>query len=362
MKAIRLLSTDWMLRQAIRERSRALCLFALVLGVASSASAAVTLPVILSNHMLLQRDQPVHIWGWAEPGEEITVTLGDQQRTTHAEQGGTWAVDLPPMKAGGPFQMTVKGTNTLKVDDILVGDLWVASGQSNMEMFLSGFPGGPVKDSAQEIQSANHPEIRLFHVEGASTNYPMVDFHQKGGWMVCTPETVAKFSAVAYFFGREISAVEKVPVGLVDSAWGGTPAESWISLPDLTSDASLSPAFAEFETMAAKRGDELKRWEREDADDAVTRSAGQTPPQRTRNRSFDGSTPTALFNGMIAPLLPMHVRGVIWYQGESNATMLRAPIYGRLFPALIEDWRHGWKNEQMPFLFVQLANYDTHGS
>jgi sialate O-acetylesterase len=313
--------------------------------------------------MLVQRDQPIHIWGWAEPGEDITITLNGQQRIIQADQGGDWIVDLPPMKAGGPYQMSVKGKNAITINDIMVGDLWVASGQSNMEMPVSGFNAStPIKDSAHEIQTASHPEIRLFHVEGNSTTYPLVDFPQKSGWMVCTPETVAKFSAIAYFFGREISTVEKIPIGLVDSTWGGTPAESWISLPGLTSNAALAPAFDEFNVIAAKRGDELQRWAREDADDAITRSAGQTPPQRNRSRSFAGNTPTALFNGMIAPLLPMHVRGVLWYQGEGSTTTLRTPMYGRLFPALIEDWRKGWKQPDMPFLFVQIANFNAHGS
>jgi sialate O-acetylesterase len=312
--------------------------------------------------MVIQRDQPVHVWGWADAGEDVVVTLNGATRETHADAGGQWAVDLPPMKAGGPYQMTVQGKNALTVQDILIGDLWVASGQSNMEMPVSGFATAPLKDSDHEIQTANHPEIRLFHSDGVSSPYPMIDFHQKSGWVVCTPDSVAKFSAIAYFFGREISSVEKVPVGLVDSTWGGTPAESWISLPGITTDAALAPAFDEFNVIASRRGEEAERWAREDAADAAARSAGQTPPKRNRNRSFDGAIPAGLFNGMIAPLLPMHVRGAIWYQGESNATALRAPVYGRLFPALIEDWRRGWKQEDMPFLFVQLANYNAHGS
>ena len=328
----------------------------------SPACANVTLPVLLSDHMVVQRDEPVHVWGWSEPGEDVTVVLNGQQRETHADAGGTWAVDLPPMKPGGPFEMTVSGKNVLKVRDILVGDLWVASGQSNMEFPLSGFPGAPLKDGPQEIAQANHPEIRLFHVEGTSTTYPLVDFAQKTGWMVCTPESVTKFSAIAYFFGREIHAVEKIPVGLVDSTWGGTPAESWISLPGIASDPALVSAFDEFNVIASKRGNELKGQEREDADDAIARSQGQNPPPRARYRSFAGNTPTGLFNGMIAPLQPMHIKGVIWYQGEGSATTLRAPLYGRLFPALIEDWRRGWKQPEMPFLFVQIANFNAHGS
>jgi len=221
----------------------------------SPAQADVTLPVILDDHMLLQRDRPVHVWGWAQPGEEVALTLNDAQRETHADADGVWAVDPLPMKAGGPFQMAVKDKNVINVDDIMVGDLWVASGQSNMQMYVSGFPGAPLKDSEHEKQTANHPEIRLFRVNGIPSPYPRIDFHQKSGWMVCAPESVANFSAVAYFLGREISSAEKVPIGLVDSTWGGTPAESWISLPGLATDASL-----EHFRNARRLFESIERW------------------------------------------------------------------------------------------------------
>jgi sialate O-acetylesterase len=338
----------------------AAALGALTVSCMGVAQTSVVLPKVLGDHMVIQRDRPIHIWGWAAQGEDIVVKLDRAQSATRADQAGNWAVDLPPMKAGGPFQMTVKGTSQIQVDDILIGDLWIASGQSNMEMPLGGTPDAKVNNAEQEIQAASHPEIRLLHVERAASTYPMADLHQKRGWTVCSPETVRNFSAVAYFFGRGIAASEKVPIGLIDSSWGGTPAEAWISLSGLTSNAALISAFDEFNNLAAIHGQDVLRWDRENAEDDQAKSLGQPAPARTRSYAFDGAGPGTLFNGMISPLLPLRVRGVIWYQGEQNTTPLRAPIYERLFPAMIQDWRKKWKQEDMPFLFVQLANWSAH--
>jgi sialate O-acetylesterase len=320
---------------------------------------SVRLPRVIGDHMVLQRDQPIHIWGWATAGENIVVTLGQVQRSVQADQSGNWAVDLPPMKAGGPFKMTIEGGNLIELDDILIGDLWVASGQSNMELPLGGTPQAKVNNAEQEIQSATHPGIRLFLADKVASTYPLVDLQQKSGWSLCSPETVTKFSALALFFGREVAATENVPVGLIASSWGGTPAEAWISLSGLTGDASLNTAFDDFNRMATIHGQDVHRWAIEDAEDALAKSQGLVPPVRNRNHSFDGAGPGTLFNGMIAPLLPLRVRGVIWYQGEANATPLRAPIYDRLFPAMIRDWRKEWQQGDLPFLFVQLANWDA---
>jgi sialate O-acetylesterase len=335
---------------------------ALVFSSVPAARATVSLPKIIGDHMVLQRNRPIRIWGWAAPGEEVFVTLGSVQGAAHADQNGNWAIDLPPMKAGGPFQMTVKGTNVIEIEDILIGDLWVASGQSNMELPLGGTPQAKVNNAEQEIQSATHPEIRLFHVDKVASTYPLVDLRQKGGWSICSPQSVSDFSAVAYFFGRELASTEKVPVGLIDSSWGGTPAEAWISLSGLTADASLISAFDEFNSMAFIHGQDMHRWANEDAEDALAKRQGLPTPVRNRNHGFDSAAPGTLFNGMIFPLLPMRIRGVIWYQGEANTTPLRAPIYDRLFPAMIQDWRKKWQQNDLPFLFVQLANWNAHSA
>ncbi len=189
------------------------------------------LPKILSNHAVLQRDQPIHIWGWAEPGETVTVSFNGASQTTAADRLGAWSVYLPPQTAGGPFQLTIAGTNKIVLDDILLGDVWFASGQSNMEMPLAGFPGSAeVKNGAEEIRNANQPALRLLLIPHKASAYPLSDFEGNAAWTTCTPETAAHFSAVAYFFGRDIASREHVAIGLIDSTWGGTPGEAWVSL------------------------------------------------------------------------------------------------------------------------------------
>ena len=193
-----------------------------------------------------------------------------------ADRLGRWSVALPPLPAGGPFSLTVAGTNQIVLDDILMGDVWFASGQSNMEMPLSGFAGSAVvQNSAEEIRNANHPDLRLLLVHHSATPYPQDDFQGDIAWTVCTPETAAKFSAVAYFFGREIASTEHVPIGLIDSTWGGTPAEAWVSLDGLSADASLMPVFASWARMANKEADVAATMRAEKHED-------EAPGRRTR--------------------------------------------------------------------------------
>jgi len=187
----------------------------------ASARAEIRLPKMLSNHAVMQRDQPVHIWGWSQPGETVSVSFKGSTQTATGDRLGYWSVYLPPQSAGGPFQLTVVGTNTIVLNDIMIGDVWFASGQSNMEMPLKGFPDSAVvKNAAAEIRSANQPNLRLLLIPQKASPYPLSDFEGDVAWTLCTPETAAKFSAVAYFFGREIASREHVPVGLIDSTWG----------------------------------------------------------------------------------------------------------------------------------------------
>ena len=208
-----------------------------------TSGAEVRLPHVIGDHMVLQRDLPIHLWGWSDPGEKVTVSMHGQTVSTAGSDLGEWSVHLPAMHAGGPFELTIQGANTVTLSDVLIGDVWFASGQSNMEMPLSGFPGNAVvKDADQEIAHADLPQVRLLRVAQKSSDWPVADV--SGSWTACTPETAAQFSAVAYFFGREIQKREHVPIGLIDSSWGGTPAEAWVSLGGLASDASLMPVFA----------------------------------------------------------------------------------------------------------------------
>ena len=253
--------------------ARALFFPALFL-ITFTASAELRLPKLWSDHAVIQRDRPIHVWGWADVGERVTATLrgsnGGAEETASAttDSLGHWSLYLAPRPAGGgAYTLTVSGSNTITVNDLLMGDVWLASGQSNMEMPLLGFPGSAVlKNGPEEIKAANHPEIRLLHEPKRFSYFPMQD--QEATWEICTPETAASFSSVAYFFAREIQHDQKVPIGVVEADWGGTPAESWTSLDTLGNDAGLMPVFAARAAEMDKQADveAIKaRYAREDA-------------------------------------------------------------------------------------------------
>ena len=329
---------------------------AVVLVLAVQARADVKLPEVLSDHVVLQRGVPIHLWGWADPGEAVTVTLENDKASATADKIGVWSVKLPVRPAGGPYTITVAGKNTITLSDVLVGDVWVASGQSNMEIPMKGFnPQTQIKNASDEITKANYPQIRLLLIKKNASEYPLGDFKDAAAWQVCTPETVPAFSAVAYFFGREIYETEKVPIGLVDSTWGGTPAEAWVSLDGLShSSEALEPVMqARAADMDAEEAGLLQR-----AVDAKDKAAGKTVPGRGADKTISWQ-PSGLYNAQIAPLTPMPIKGVIWYQGESNAGMERASHYESVFETLIEDWRTKWKQPDMPFLYVQIASYTS---
>jgi sialate O-acetylesterase len=300
------------------------------------------------------------IWGWADPGEKVTVTLGDQKAEATADKDGKWQVRLAAMKAGtGPLEMTVAGKNTLKLANILIGEVWICSGQSNMGFTVKG-----VINSDQEIAEAKHPKIRLFSVTRVTAATPQTDC--KGEWVECSPETVPGFTAVGYFFGRDLLQALAVPVGLVNTSWGGTPAEAWTSRDALEAD----PAFAgllerwkqniEAYPKAKEAWDKVKDKKMADwkAAAAKAKADGKQPqraPQAPSDPAASPNCPASLYNGMIAPLIPLGIRGAIWYQGESNVG--RPMEYRKLFPAMITDWRKHWAEGEFPFFFVQLANF-----
>ncbi|MBV9762923.1 MAG: sialate O-acetylesterase [Acidobacteriaceae bacterium] len=334
-------------------------LFSLAL-FAFAARAEVRLPRILSSHAVLQRDRPIHVWGWSEAGENISVSFKGATRTAQGDRLGRWSVYFPPQAAGGPFQLTVTGANRIVLDDILIGDVWFASGQSNMEMPLNGFPGSAVvKDAAAEISHADNPNLRLLFISHKAAQFPLEDFDQRDEWTLCTPETAAKFSAVAYFFGRDIAAQEHVPIGLIDSSWGGTPGEAWVSLDSLAADASLMPIFATWAKMANEETDVPATKIAEKREDNAARAAHRPLPEHPWHPDAASWDPSWLFNGMVAPALEFAIRGVIWYQGETNSALERAPLYERVFSTLIGDWRTHWRQGDFPFLYVQISSFDS---
>jgi sialate O-acetylesterase len=252
--------------------------------------------------------------------------------------------------------MAIKASNTIQLNDILVGDVWVASGQSNME-----FPMRGLANPDTEIAAAQYPKIRIFRVEHTPSDYPRSDVEAKT-WAPCTPETVAESSAVAYYFARDIHQKINVPIGLIETFWGGTAAESWTSLHTLSADASLMPVFIERAKMVDERESVLMSQAQEEREyqKAVeqAKAEGKPVPWRKWHPDFAAWAPAALFNGMIAPLTPFAIRGVIWYQGEANSGP-RAPLYAHLFQTMINDWRRSWDEGDFPFLFVQIANWNT---
>jgi sialate O-acetylesterase len=323
------------------------------------------LPNLWSDHAVIQRDRPIHVWGWADVNEHVTATLrgmnsgADETARATTDSLGHWSLYLAPRAAGGgAYTLTVAGNNTLTVNDLLIGDVWLASGQSNMEMPLLGFPGSAVlKNGPEEIKAANHPEIRLLHEPKRFSYFPMQD--QEAMWQICTPETAASFSSVAYFFAREIQHDQKVPIGVVEADWGGTPAESWTSLDTLGNDAALMPVFAVRAADMDKQADVEAIKARYAREDAAARAAGRKPEEHPWQPPVEPWAASSLYNGMIAPVTPLAIRGVIWYQGEANTGLERAPLYHRLFSSMIGDWRRQFAQGDFPFLFVQISSYES---
>jgi sialate O-acetylesterase len=354
----------------VRLAALALC----VAGLATARSQTPTaepvpgsqtrLPHILSDHAVLQRDRPIHIWGWDAPGAPVTVDFRHQHAATHADSLGTWSVYLDPEKAGGPDTLTIHGSTEITLTDILVGDVWFASGQSNMEIPLNGFPGSAViKDAAKEIASADDPAVcgqtRLLRFDKKSNDFPLAD--QPATWAACNSTTAANFSAVAFFFGREIHAREHIPIGLIDSTWGGTPIASWMSLDALASNASFMPVFAQRARFAELQAQLNARIAYEQQATAAAKAAGQPIPQFDWHPNQTSWEPAFLFNGMIAPAVPYTIRGFLWYQGEtdSNPENQNPQLYARLFPTLIRDWRARWNEGDLPFLYAQISNFNS---
>jgi sialate O-acetylesterase len=297
----------------------------------SSNATQFSLASIFSDHMVLQRDMKLPIWGKAAPGATVIVQLGDAKQEATAEGSGKWRVNVGPLKAGSdPLELTVNSGNaSLHLTDILVGEVWVASGQSNME-----WPVAASKDPEKEIAAANWPQIRIIDVPNVAADEAAESF-QTGGWKAVTPDTVKNFSAVAYYFGRDLHENLDVPIGLIGCNWGGTPMEAWTSREALES----SPTFKE--SVAASF------------------APPASPEDATTPEVNPAKLPARLFNCMLSPVIPYGIRGAIWYQGESNAG--RHKQYAELSKLMITDWRKRWDQGEFPFLLVQLAAYEPGG-
>jgi sialate O-acetylesterase len=331
-----------------------------------AAQAEIRLPHIFGSHMVFQREKPLIIWGWANPGETVTVQFGPESQTTQANERGEWKVSLPPMKAGGPYTLTVSGSSTVTYDDIMLGEVWLCSGQSNME-----FGMGNVNNAKAEIAAANHPGIRLLMVENRWTPLPQDDMD--GTWKVCTPETVAEggwngFSAVAYFFGRELNEKLGVTVGLIDADWGGTRIESWTppegfaAVPALKDEYERvllgDPQTVQHQQRLAQTLDQYDEWVQAARKAMTARETVPPVPSYPDEllAPYDLQQATALYNGMIHPLIPFSIAGALWYQGEANES--EGMRYAERMKALIAGWRTLWNEGDFPFYFVQIAPFN----
>lgn len=359
--------------------------FAIAAVVCGSLHADVKPNPLFTDGAVLQRGQPVPVWGTARNGEKVTVEIDSQKVSTTASDG-KWSVKLKPLKEGGPFTMTVTGDNAVTVNNLLVGEVWVCSGQSNMEWNFS-----KAHNANEEGPKAAFPKIRMFTVKKTTSAKPLTE--AVGTWVECSPETVGGFSAVGYFFARDLFQKLGVPVGMIHTSWGGTPAQAWTSLEGFGKDPELkgyvdiaNQRLANFDADAAtyrakleEFNTKLKEWNETvgkayqetlkswNEATAQAKQAGQPLPPKPAPSSPQpkapagpgggSGDPATLFNGMLVPVIPYGIKGAIWYQGESNAK--QAKQYRTLFPAMIADWRARWKQGDFPFYFVQIAPHNS---
>lgn len=309
---------------------------------------------LFSDGMVLQQGMKVPVWGKADEGEKVTVRIQDQEATATAKDG-KWMVHLEHLKAGGPYEMTISGQNTLQFKNVLVGEVWICSGQSNME-----WPARASADAEKTIAGSRNPLLRLFTVPRTASRVPLHDL--RGAWQECGPQSVPGFSAVGYFFGRDLQKALNVPVGLIHTSWGGTPAEAWTSRVALEAEPVLkylverqARALADYPKALDRYIAEINKYKEVVLNAAAEKREPPLPPAPPTPPGRSPGGASTLYNGMIAPLLPYAMRGAIWYQGESNAG--RAYEYRTLLPAMITNWRKDWREGNFPFLIVQLAPF-----
>lgn len=328
-----------------------------VLALSSTALADVRLPAIFSEHVVLQRDRPLPVWGWADVGELVNVSLGAQKAAATTGADGRWMVRLAAQPGSkGPLTLKVVGKNVVEVQDVLLGDVWLCSGQSNMDMLLGGC------NVPDEIKAANLPLIRHFRAEYNFASAPATDV--KGKWSVCSPGSASGFSGVGFYFARKVHAETGVPIGLLTNAVGGTNIELWLSQATLLGTPALEPyaklmreSLAIYQTQLADSLTPIEQWT---ARSRTAQKAGKEIPTPPKWPDYPFGEKVArprcvtLHNGHIAPLVPMAMRGVLWYQGENNAD---GNLYVEKTAAMLGDWRKWFGDPALPFYFVQLAAF-----
>ena len=308
-------------------------------GFPQAAFAQVSLPSVFSDHMVMQRRQPNRVWGKASPGEKVTVTIGAQSLEATAGTDGAWQVTLTPMEAGAPVKLVAKGpANEVSVADVLVGEVWIVSGQSNMAYGL-----GSAYDADLEVPAANHPEIRMVTIPQRGSQTPIWT-QANTRWVVCTPQSARNFSAVGYYFARQIQESLGVPVGIINNSWAGSRAEAWVDRKYFDGHENLLPLVARYDGFAK----ELAELE---AKGQLTAAEQNKARQLSTDVNGD-DRPANAWNGIVASHAGYGIRGVLWYQGEGNTP--RGHQYRELFPVLVESWRKEWGQGDFPFYWVQL--------
>lgn len=313
-----------------------------VMIAAANAQAALKVPNVFGNHMVVQQKAPIKVWGWTNPGQEVTVSLADKSVSGKANADGRFDVSLPELTAGGPHQLTIKADETVTFEDVLVGEVWICSGQSNMQWSINAS-----NDPDLEKLTAKNTNIRMINFPQVGTQEPILTHDRQ--WQVTSPETVGTFSAVGYFFARQIQETTGVPVGMINNAWGGSACEAWINRDVLKADEKYAPLLERWAGMEAKFAELSAKTElTEDEKKAL---------QQLKGQMGGNSRPANIYNGVLKSHLGYTIKGAIWYQGESNAS--RAYQYRDLFPLMISNWRSEWGQGDFPFYWVQLADFQA---
>lgn len=335
--------------------------FLLLILLPNIVAGEVTLPAVFSDHMVLQRDKQIRVWGWADAGEKVTVSLADASMSATADADGRWQINLPPLKAGGPFKLTAKGAGESDkvVEDVLVGEVWLCSGQSNMAMTVARS-----QNVKEETSAADLPLIRMFKETSGPNSAAQDQCH--GSWQICSPASVPGFSATAFFFGKELHRELKVPIGLINSSVGGTSVESWTSPEAQSRVSEIGPRLLEwkrqdeaYDAEIAKQDHEesLKRWEKRKQQAIAAGKATPRKPSRAARPKSDRNYPGNLYNGKIHGLVGYTIRGAVWYQGENSSGRGFAHLYQAQLTTLMRDWRARWGQGDFPFAWVQLPNF-----
>lgn len=357
----------------MKKRISIAAFLAAVFLTAQQARADVKPHALFTDGMVLQRGMKCPVWGKADPGEVVSVSFAAAKAgasiavsaQVNADKDGKWRItfEIAPQMAGGPYEFTIKGKNTITLKDVYIGDVWVCSGQSNME-----WPLRATHNAEEAIANSKNPKIRLFTVQKNTSDKPLTSFKGQPKWQECNPETVKGFTAVGYFFGRDLQKALDVPIGLINTSWGGTYAEAWTTHSGLKRDSALKATLEQYEkNRPAARANYERAMKRYEEDMAVRKEAAakakeegkklELPPapRRPVDPDHNPNRPSVLYNAMIHPLQPYAIKGAIWYQGEANAG--RAYQYRTLLPTMIESWRKTWKQGDFPFLLVQLAPF-----